>query len=234
MNGAGVSRSRRRACRLCGGTVLVHGAKTGRARLEYLACTDCGCIALSRKCMLSKADERARYGEHRNSDDNEGYRRFLDDFVDTAVLPWIGPGSSILDFGSGPEPVLAQLLRRKGYECDIHDPMFARTRLWKRKIYDAILLHEVAEHFRDPATSFQALASCIRPGGILAIRTRFAPDLRKAAWPAEFDSWWYRMDRTHVAFYRPGSILRFLEPQGFSPVLVKEPDMLVLACSLTG
>jgi SAM-dependent methyltransferase len=183
--------------------------------------------------MLSKADERARYGEHRNSGDNQGYVRFLGDFVDTAVLPWTRPGALVLDFGSGPEPVLAQLLRKKGYVCDIHDPMFATTRLWKRKLYDAILLHEVAEHFRDPATSFRVLASNLRPGGVLALRTRFSPDPRAASWPADFDAWWYRMDRTHVAFYRPETLVRFLETQGLAPVLVKEPDMLILARPLT-
>lgn len=230
MSGAIAPRKPKQACTLCGSGVLVHRSRIGRLALDYHVCPDCGFIALAPKGRLSRTDERARYGEHRNSNDDPGYLRFLQEFIDVAASPWISPEARILDFGSGPDPVLAGLLRQEGYDCDIHDPIFARTRLWKRKYYDAILLHEVAEHFRDPATSFRVLTSRIKQGGILAIRTRFLPDPARGTWKADFDSWWYRMDRTHVAFYRPESLLRFLKPRGFIPVLVKEPDMLVLRC----
>lgn len=227
MSGAIAPRRPIHACSLCGSKLMVHRSRIGTLALDYLVCTDCGFITLPPNGMLSKTDERARYGAHRNSKSDPGYLRFLQEFIDVAAKPWIKPKARTLDFGSGPQPVLADLLRQEGYGCDIHDPMFARTRLWKRRLYDAILLHEVAEHFRDPATSFRVLASRIQPGGILAIRTRFLPDPACGTWKADFDSWWYRMDRTHVAFYRPESLLRFLGKLGFIPVLVKEPDMLV-------
>ncbi|HWP67849.1 MAG TPA: class I SAM-dependent methyltransferase, partial [Rectinemataceae bacterium] len=170
----------------------------------------------------SREKEKNRYLLHNNSANDLGYLDFLKSFIDTAVLPYAIPGCKILDYGSGPKPVLSGMLACLGYECDIYDPIFAKTRLWKSRRYSAVLLHEVAEHLHDPKDSFDCLASLIVPGGIIAIRTRFLP-----LDAGDLQSWWYRMDPTHVGFFSPRSLALYFEQKGFSTLVCRYPDTIV-------
>ncbi len=56
-------------------------------------------------------EERAEYDLHENSIEDMGYVNYLDNFLIKAVDPYINEGQA-LDFGCGPEPVLAELLKR--------------------------------------------------------------------------------------------------------------------------
>ena len=122
----------------------------------------------------------------------------------------------------GPRPVLSGLLKDLGYACDIYDPAFAKTRLWKKRKYSAVLLHEVAEHLKNPSETFNRLAGLVEPGGILAVRTRFPP-----SGADDLKSWWYRMDPTHVGFFAPRSLSSFFVRNGFSTLRCIEPDIMV-------
>ncbi|TXT49267.1 MAG: 2-polyprenyl-3-methyl-5-hydroxy-6-metoxy-1 4-ben zoquinolmethylase [Spirochaetes bacterium] len=70
--------------------------------------------------------------------------------------------------------------------------------------------------------TLDTLVPRLGPGGIFAIRTRFPPQEE-----ARFAAWWYRMDPTHVSFYSPESLGRFLGNRGFDLVARFEPDCLV-------
>ena len=172
--------------------------------------------------MLTQKEGKNRYLLHQNSHDASGYIEFLNVFIGSAVLPYIAPGSAILDYGSGPRPVLSGLLKDLGYACDIYDPAFAKTRLWKKRKYSAVLLHEVAEHLKNPSETFSRLASLVEPGGILAVRTRFPP-----SGADDLKSWWYRMDPTHVGFFAPRSLSSFFGRNGFSTLRCIGPDIMV-------
>lgn len=207
-------------CRLCGERKT---RALGIEGLEYGDCPRCGYIGLARRSFPSREAEEARYRLHRNDPGEPGYRAYLSSFVDAALASFLAAGASILDFGSGPEPALAKLLEARGYRSRAYDPFFAPSRSWRGEEWDAIALHEVAEHLREPARSLRYLAGRLAPGGILALRTRFAPDVESA-----FAPWWYRRDSTHLGFWRNESFSFLAADLDLDLVLLREPDLAVL------
>jgi hypothetical protein len=53
----------------------------------------------------------------------------------------------------------------------------------------------LAEHIHAPAAEFTRLRRLLRPGGMLAVMTRFVPG------PSHFPSWHCHRDPIHVVFY---------------------------------
>ncbi len=88
--------------------------KTKRTLRGFSYCADCGGIAVLPEYFLPLQEQRERYLKHRNSLADSGYKRFLCSFLE-AVFAFNGGvcvhAASILDYGSGPEPALVQLLR---------------------------------------------------------------------------------------------------------------------------
>lgn len=209
-------------CAMCGGDSDFFRLETRKSALGYHRCRSCGFIGLANAHFPSRAGEKARYLLHQNNSLNSGYMEFLRFFLDEALVPYKKPGSLVLDYGSGPSPMLAQIAGSLDYRCDFYDPIFAKTRLWRKKSYDAILLHEVMEHVRNPSALLSFLAGHTARGGILAIRTRFLP-----AAVDDFTFWWYRMDPTHVSFFTPGSLTGLMTKKGFSLAALREPDIIV-------
>lgn len=209
-------------CSMCGEPMKVFSLSTKKSTLAYHRCERCGFICLGKQHLVTQAEEKARYLLHRNDMSNPGYVAFLRSFIMKAVAPFKAPGCLVLDFGSGPAPVLAAMLEEAGYRCDLYDPVFAKTRAWRKRRYDAILLHEVAEHMRSPGTSLAFLATRVDEGGIIAIRTRFLPESME-----DFGSWWYRMDPTHVSFYTVRCLVEYFTARGFSLLSSSAPDIIV-------
>ena len=209
-------------CRLCGASAAPVVFRSKKSSRTYASCEACGFIGLAAVHMLTQKEGKNRYLLHRNSHDESGYIEFLNLFIGSAVLPYVAPGGAILDYGSGPRPILSDLLKNLGYACDIYDPAFAKTRLWKKRKYSAILLHEVAEHLKNPAETLGRLAGLVEPRGILALRTRFPPPAE-----ADFKSWWYRMDPTHIGFFPSRSLESFFGRNGFSTLRCIRPDIMI-------
>ena len=209
-------------CPLCGQRSAAFNAATRKTSRRYYRCETCGFVALAPGQRPAYAAAKARYLLHDNDPDDEGYRNFMGGFVSDAILPYIAPGARVLDFGSGPRPALAALLASLGHPGDLYDPHFAKTRAWRRRLYEAIALHEVAEHLAAPGATLGILAARVAPGGVIAIRTRFLPERSQ-----DFAEWWYRMDPTHVSFYEPRSLERFFGGRGFSLARLDNPDTIV-------
>lgn len=184
-------------CPLCAGSELSDHARHRRRTLWHCEC--CGLLFLGAEAHPSPEAAAERYRLHRNSLDDAGYVRMLRTLIDP-VLARVASGARGLDYGSGPRPVAAELVRREGFKCDAYDPVFAPEP--PRPPYEFVLACEVAEHFLDPAAEFARLRSLVAPGGLLGVRTEFwseAADLVKPAAPA---TWHYLSDPTHVVFYR--------------------------------
>jgi hypothetical protein len=207
---------------MCGEPTTVFSLSTKKSTLAYHRCERCGFIHLGQKHFVAQAEEKARYLLHRNDISNPGYVAFLRSFIMKAIAPFKAPDCLVLDFGSGPAPILARNLEEAGYRCDVYDPIFAKTRLWRERRYDAILLHEVAEHMRSPGTTLAFLTTLVDEGGIIAIRTRFLPESME-----DFGSWWYRMDPTHVSFYTVRCLVDYFAARGFSLLSLYAPDIIV-------
>lgn len=136
-----------------------------------------------------------RYLAHNN--DRSDYREHLETFADRSFNNRGDGAARVLDYGSGPTPVLADILESRGYEVSSWDPFFAPDRNALSGRYDTIVLHEVIEHIAEPEKTIEELSLLLAPNGRLAIRTQPYPSN-----PMEFARWWYRSDSTHLAFYR--------------------------------
>lgn len=144
-------------------------------------------------------EERERYEMHENDPADPAYRSFLDRLASPLIerLPAAAEG---LDYGSGPGPALARMLREVGHPTAVYDPFFAPARAALERTYDFITCTETAEHFHAPGEEFARLDAMLRPGGWLGLMT----EVRDPSQPME--SWWYARDPTHVCFYEPETL----------------------------
>ena len=147
--------------------------------------------------------EKRLYCNHNNSFANEGYVRMFRKFIDDFIEPYSGEMKTALDFGSGPGPVLATLLREHGMDVDIYDVYFSPEKSYENKTYDLITCTEVLEHLKDPLPTLRLLVDHLNSQGILAVTTMFHPGVGE-----EFQNWWYRRDRTHICFYTNRTLLK--------------------------
>jgi SAM-dependent methyltransferase len=180
-------------CILCNSNSVLplEFSRTSEKR-NYLQCPICGLVFVPGSFHLSLEDETARYLLHENTLSNEGYvRMFLEKI---ALIKQYCPGiHSVLDYGCGPEPVLAKLMERDGFDCDTYDPYFFPG--YPEKKYDLVISTEVFEHFRDVRAELKRIKSLLDAGGFLAVTTLFHDTA------GNFGEWWYISDPTHICFF---------------------------------
>jgi SAM-dependent methyltransferase len=185
------------ACPLCGSRRInhladLHGRIYWRCRVCYLAFMD-------PQFHPTPAAERAEYLLHENSPDDPGYRQFLARLTDH-LTPRLPAGARGLDYGCGPGPALAPMLREQGFAMQQYDPHFARDPALLARTYDFITCTETAEHFFHPRCEFDRLDRLLRPGGWLGVMTEIM------LCDERFRTWWYPSDPTHVCFYRQATL----------------------------
>lgn len=183
-------------CRVCGNkTDAFDDTKFDNS---YGYCHNCEFIGIETEQHMTFSEERSEYDRHENSIENEGYVAMFKNFLDAAVIPFVTEGEG-LDFGSGPEPVLAQVMERDyEFKMDYYDLHYQPKRLYEEKTYDLIVSTEVMEHLHEPLDIMQILADHLKPGGILAMMTLFHENDNE-----KFLDWWYRRDVTHIGFFTP-------------------------------
>ncbi len=177
--------------------------------LGYWRCDRCQARGLNPAHYPDAATERAEYDKHENDIHDTGYRGFLDRLA-TPLRARLTPGARGLDYGCGPGPALAHMLREAGHDIAIYDPFYAPDAAMLNTRYDFITCTETAEHFHTPAEEFDRLGGMLRPGGWLALMTTFQTE------DARFATWHYRMDPTHVVFYRAATLGRIAALRGWT------------------
>lgn len=193
-------------CIVCGaGPVGLFATIDG---LRYHRCTLCQATFLDPGQRLCRADEHRRYRLHENDPADPGYRRFLAR-LGTPLVERLQPGSSGLDYGCGPEPVLAGMLAEAGHRVRVYDPLFFPDRAPLADSYDFITCTEVLEHCHRPAREFARFDRLLRPGGWLGLMTCFQTEDHR------FAHWHYRRDRTHVVFYRAATLRHLARSLGW-------------------
>lgn len=182
---------------------------------RYERCSRCQCTLVARDDLPTVEQEEAQYRLHRNEISDPSYRAFVAKVVDP-LLDLLRPGSDGLDYGCGPGPVGAEMLRERGHDVMEYDPIFSPNPVALAYDYDFILCSEVVEHFHEPAREFDKLAKLLKPGGWLAIMTGFQSDDRL------FAQWHYRRDPTHVAFYREATLRQIAQDRNWDIMIPHE------------
>ncbi len=166
---------------------------------DYHHCPRCDFVFVPPEFQPGAAAEKARYMTHNNDPSDAGYRDFLSRLWNV-LKRHLSPGALGLDYGSGPEPVLATMIRGEGFDVRIYDPYFAPDRSALDERYDFITCCETAEHFAKPGEEFETLGRLLKPEGWLGVMTGM-----KENWEG-FADWNYARDETHVGFYSPGTM----------------------------
>jgi hypothetical protein len=161
---------------------------------SYFMCPNCGLVHVPKLYHLSQDKEKHRYDMHCNNAEDDGYRRFLHKLIDPLVER-LEKGVEGLDYGSGPEPVLAAMLREKGFKMNIYDPFYTDNTGILDRQYNFLTCCETMEHFSDPRKEWEQFLVLVKKGGWIGIMTQL---LESAD---DFARWHYINDETHVCFY---------------------------------
>jgi hypothetical protein len=208
-------------CKIClSATMVISDAKF---KSDYYLCPACHYIFLDPRGIILPEKEVELYNLHNNSLANQGYVKMLENFIAKSIAPHAHGIQKALDFGSGPGPVLAVLLQRKGFLVDIYDPYFSPQRVYHDKTYDLITSTEVFEHLQYPKETAAMLVKHLNPHGLLAIMTLF-----HAGDAEDFKKWWYRRDPTHISFYSPKTLQVLADLLGLKVLLMDAKNICVL------
>lgn len=161
---------------------------------SYCLCATCGLVFVPEQFHLNFSAQKKIYDKHNNDPQDLGYQNFLNRLM-KVLIPKLRPTAEGLDFGCGPGPVLADMLRTAGYSMDVYDPIYAPNTGIFTKQYDFITATEVIEHFCNPAESIQKMWQCLKPNGWLGIMTK------RVTSQNAFKNWHYIRDITHVSFF---------------------------------
>ncbi len=151
-------------------------------------------ISVAKDDLPDLATERERYLQHNNEVDDPDYRAFLSRLWDR-IRPLLPAGATGLDHGAGPGPALVAMMREDGFEVEGYDPIFEPRPELLQRTYDFVVCTETLEHMHRPGKDIKRLDRMIRPDGLLGVMTGMLDDV------GSFESWYYRRDPTHVAFY---------------------------------
>ncbi len=182
-------------CRLCRAKNLNKLEGKNLQKGNYYHCGSCDLIFLPANQMPPPSKERQRYLEHDNTFATSGYVSMFEDFIADYIKPYKSKITTALDFGCGPGPVLAAMLKEEGIKVDIYDPYFFPGEKHLKNQYDLITSTEVFEHLTRPAQEIRKLLDLLRPDKYLALMTSLHPG------PQKLGQWNYRKDDTHITFY---------------------------------
>lgn len=160
-------------------------------KVTYLSCKKCGFISKQKDFFPDKETEKGRYDLHHNDDDyyRDSFSEVIDDYIAKLDI------ETILDFGSGPYPVLTKLLENK-YDVTMYDPFYYNDLRYLDKLYDLVITSEAIEHFHSPRIELSKIIGLINKNKYLIVMTYL-----RTVDEERFLTWWYRRDLTHVGFY---------------------------------
>ncbi|MCB0357910.1 MAG: class I SAM-dependent methyltransferase, partial [Bdellovibrionales bacterium] len=186
---------------------------------QYWSCPVCFLVFLSPNQRLSQYEEKLRYELHNNDLQQNAYRAHLNKLWQP-LKKKLQTGAVGLDYGSGPQPALAMLVAEAGWEMATWDPFFSTDTKVFAKNYDFICCMEVIEHCFFPGRELTKMISVLKDEAYLAIGTSQLID------DNAFLTWRYRMDPTHVCFWRPQTVTWVAQHWQFE--IVYQTDKVVI------
>lgn len=200
-------------CKVCGKTTKREYDSQTKANYDF-----CECGFISKERIIDGAVEYDHYAKHNNTMENTGYVKMFETFLSKVEMYF--KGKSLLEYGCGPGPVLAELLKQKKYSVKTYDKYFDHDLDYNDYLYDVVTLTEVIEHFDHPIEELIKIHKLLKPDGVLAIQTMFIKE--------PFFDWWYRRDYTHISFFNEKVFDLICEIIGFSILYTDNSSIIVL------
>ena len=179
---------------LCSETALLHSQRDKVGVRDFYRCGVRDLVFVPSEFHIGPEAQLERYRSHNNDPDDLEYRRFLSRLLDE-LRPHLVQGADALDYGAGPGPALAAMMRDEGLRVRTYDPFFHPFRSALEERYSFVTCTETAEHFATPRRDFDTLDAVLKAPGWLGVMTGMLDD-----W-VEFPDWYYHRDPTHVSFY---------------------------------
>ncbi|PLX08143.1 MAG: hypothetical protein C0596_07540 [Marinilabiliales bacterium] len=186
---------------------------------DYHKCNSCDLVFLDPKHFLDTDEEKSRYNFHQNNIEDKGYIEFLNRVIQPAK-EFISKDDIGLDFGCGPNPVLAQMIEKDGNKCDYYDPIFFPE--IRKEDYNFIFATECFEHFYNPKKELNTIVSLLKLGGVLSVMTELNLKF------LDFANWYYIKDPTHVCFYSENTVEFICKTFGFENIFSDKNRVFVL------
>ena len=164
-------------CTVCGSerTSFFHESRDKLGHREFIHCAACDAVFVPRRMHLGFPAQRERYLIHENDPFDQGYRDFLDRLL-AELAPLLTPGSRGLDYGAGPGPALAMMMRERGFRMSIYDPIFHPDEGALDGPYDFVTCTETFEHLCSPTGDLDRIDALLEPGGWLGVMTGMPDD----------------------------------------------------------
>ena len=183
-------------CSLCDAIAVLYSTFRDK---DYYRCLNCRSVMMDPVFFLTPAEEKARYDQHNNDVNDPRYRNFVQPLAEMVTNSFTTEAKG-LDFGAGPGPVIATILREQHYTVELYDPYYWNQPERLSQCYDYLVCSEVIEHFRVPQHEFALLRSLLLQGGTLYCMTELFRD------DIDFSNWSYNTDPTHYFFYHRSAI----------------------------
>ena len=121
-------------CPLCRSqlTGLLHTTRDKTGHRDFHLCSVCDLVFVPGRFQIDEEAQKARYLDHNNDPQDGAYRGFLSILFEP-LSPHLRPGASGLDYGAGPGPALAAMMREAGFDVRIYDPYFLSRRVRPRQ-----------------------------------------------------------------------------------------------------
>ena len=209
------------SCPLCGSIETNHfytSVDKGNAR-EFWRCYDCDLVSVPHRFHLDELAQKKRYLKHNNDPNDPEYRKFLSRLVDP-LKPVLLPNMVGLDYGAGPGPALATMMRESGFDIRLYDPIFFRDPSALDRCYDFITCTETVEHMANPIEDFRVLDRLLKPSGWFGVMTSMLD-----SWD-DFPNWYYHRDPTHICFYNKRTMAWIGRRFGWE-VLIPRPNVVL-------
>ena len=182
---------------------------------DYYCCNNCQGIFVPKTKFLNLENEKARYEEHNNDENDPAYQNFVSP-ITRAIFNNFSKNHQGLDFGSGKSSPISKVLRDQGYKIEEYDPFFYNIPKLLDKKYDYIAACEVIEHFNNPHKEFKLLFDLLNTNGVLYCMTSI---YNKSI---NFPSWYYRRDPTHVFMYQAKTLDYIQKAFTFRRVIIED------------
>ncbi len=214
------------ACTVCDGRRLATLRAYRRAHL--VRCRGCGLVFADRR--PAEAELADHYGEYSRADydspiTRRRYRELLGDFEryrQTNRILDVGCGIGFFleegqrlgweAHGSELEDRAVEINRAKGLSC-VQAPIGPDT--FEPGSFDVVTAFEVVEHLGDPLAEATAIASALRPGGLLYVTTPNFNSLSRRLLGARWSVVSYP---EHISYFTPSTLRSWLARFGFAPV----------------